>query len=253
MATFVPVEKARNMPMGQRYRIAVVVSACFHVLLLLLVGYIATHSKKAPMEPIQIELETVEMTTAPKLEPPPQLPTITATAIVQPQKNFRAQAAVKPVERVAVRPDKPGKGTPSNAGGPLKRGVGAPPILTSKGGSEPSGSVAKGTATEGLGGQVEEPGGPTYGPSTAGGPMPIYPKTALDQGLEGKVTLAVTISDDGGISSIAVQSSSGHKVLDDAAIRAVQKGWSFKSGMNKGKAATGKVLVTIDFSAGKVK
>ena len=51
----------------------------------------------------------------------------------------------------------------------------------------------------------------------------LFPPEALERGLEGEVTLLVTLGDNGTILDAEIASGSGHKVLDDAAIRAVLK------------------------------
>ncbi len=79
-----------------------------------------------------------------------------------------------------------------------------------------------------------------------GGPDPIYPKAALDQGLEGAVTLTVTVGPNGEVQDVTVSSSSGHASLDQAAVRAVKR-WTFTPGMQKGKPAAGKIKVPFRF------
>lgn len=122
----------------------------------------------------------------------------------------------------------------------------APPrVLTAKGGTGavPRGVVG-GTGTKGEG---AEPAGPTYGPGFEPGPLPVYPKNALDQNLQGTVTLRVTVSPSGRASAVAVSASSGHAILDEAARRAVAR-WTFSPGMKNGKPAEGTVTVTIRFA-----
>lgn len=55
---------------------------------------------------------------------------------------------------------------------------------------------------------------------------PIYPRIARESGWEGTVLIRVTIQADGNPNSISVRKSSGHTVLDQAAIEAVKK-WKF--------------------------
>ncbi len=47
-----------------------------------------------------------------------------------------------------------------------------------------------------------------------------YPPEAVARGIEGEVRLLLTISDDGSISDVSVAASSGHAILDQAAVRA---------------------------------
>ena len=49
-----------------------------------------------------------------------------------------------------------------------------------------------------------------------------YPEEARKRKLSGSLVLDVALSPDGSINNITVRQSSGHKVLDDAAIRIVK-------------------------------
>jgi periplasmic protein TonB len=51
----------------------------------------------------------------------------------------------------------------------------------------------------------------------------LFPPEALERGLEGEVTLLVQLGEGGRILDASIASGSGHKILDDAAIRAVLK------------------------------
>lgn len=51
----------------------------------------------------------------------------------------------------------------------------------------------------------------------------FYPEEAIARGLEGDTHLIVTVSDDGSITDVQVGVSSGHAILDKAAVRAA---WS---------------------------
>ncbi|CAD6876607.1 energy transducer TonB [Methylomonas fluvii] len=57
-------------------------------------------------------------------------------------------------------------------------------------------------------------------------PLPEYPEVAQERGWEGKVVMKVHVLPDGTTDSVTVSKSSGQKVLDDAAVKAVLK-WSF--------------------------
>jgi len=48
-----------------------------------------------------------------------------------------------------------------------------------------------------------------------------FPPAARDQGLYGSLQLTVSIRADGAVDSVEINRSSGHKILDDAAIRTV--------------------------------
>lgn len=57
-------------------------------------------------------------------------------------------------------------------------------------------------------------------------PKPEYPRLAKSRGWQGKVLLRVQVTADGHSADISVQQSSGHELLDEAAVEAV-KNWSF--------------------------
>jgi protein TonB len=107
----------------------------------------------------------------------------------------------------------------------------------------PEGKVG-GTGTQGEG---TEPAGPTYGPGVGPGPLPVYPKNALDQNLQGTVTLAITVSPEGKAAGVRVTGSSGHALLDEAARRSVAR-WTFTPAMKNGKPVEGAVTVKIRFA-----
>ena len=48
----------------------------------------------------------------------------------------------------------------------------------------------------------------------------FYPRAAIDQGLEGEVRLIIMLDADGLVSDVSLAASSGHALLDNAAIRA---------------------------------
>lgn len=253
MAAFARGLRIDPMPRGRRYRIAGTTSAAFHAVVLLLIA-LMVHLGPPPTtpEPIQVTL------LAPKPEPPPPPPPVVkvqARPVVKPVRPQPAPAGnVKaPVRQnpSPVKSRRPGNKPASNAGGKAKAAPAPPKVLTAFTGPKPAGATGNGSAAAGPGGKEEAAGGgPTYGPSAVGGPDPTYPKAALDQGLEGTVTLSVTVGPDGKATAVTVATSSGHASLDAAAVRAVQRGWTFKSGMEKGKAAAGKVSVVFVFRNG---
>lgn len=61
-------------------------------------------------------------------------------------------------------------------------------------------------------------------------PQPPYPKIALDQGQQGKVTLLIAADDSGNITSIEVKESSGFPMLDRGALDHVKRHWILPRG-----------------------
>jgi len=58
-------------------------------------------------------------------------------------------------------------------------------------------------------------------------PAPVYPEKARLRGWEGLVILSVVVNEAGQATQVHLQTTSGHTVLDDAAIRAI-KNWRFR-------------------------
>lgn len=56
---------------------------------------------------------------------------------------------------------------------------------------------------------------------------PPYPPIARERGWEGQLVLRVNVRKDGSVDSIKIQKSSGHHILDDSAVHAVQA-WRFQ-------------------------
>ncbi|MCL2924218.1 MAG: energy transducer TonB, partial [Trichodesmium sp. MAG_R04] len=73
-------------------------------------------------------------------------------------------------------------------------------------------------------------------------PKPSYPGEAREKGLEGNPRLRIDIDFDGNVTNVRLEKSSGHPILDEAAINAV-KGWKLDS---KDGGRIG-VLVTLKF------
>ncbi|MEE7625754.1 energy transducer TonB, partial [Methylobacter sp. Wu8] len=77
-------------------------------------------------------------------------------------------------------------------------------------------------------------------------PKPKYPRIATSRGWEGTVRLLVRVSAEGDSEEITVQTSSGHDVLDEAAIEAVEK-WKFIPAKRGDTAVSSSVIVPINF------
>lgn len=78
-------------------------------------------------------------------------------------------------------------------------------------------------------------------------PAPEYPPQALRQGWQGTVKLRVLVQPDGRPSTITLEKSSGKKVLDDAALTAVQK-WKFVPAKRGDTPIEGWVSFPVEFT-----
>lgn len=78
-------------------------------------------------------------------------------------------------------------------------------------------------------------------------PPPEYPALARRRHLEGTVVLEVSVTGNGRVRRLAVHESSGHRILDKAAERAVRK-WLFEPGRRGIVPVAMEVLVPVRFS-----
>ncbi len=78
-------------------------------------------------------------------------------------------------------------------------------------------------------------------------PKPDYPMIAKSRGWQGKVLLRVKVSPEGLSDSVAVETSSGHDMLDESAIEAVKK-WKFIPAKRGDTPVASSVIVPIIFT-----
>ncbi|NDK39657.1 energy transducer TonB [Pseudoxanthomonas gei] len=77
---------------------------------------------------------------------------------------------------------------------------------------------------------------------------PPYPREAFRDGLQGQVLLKILVDADGRPLEVVVSTSSGHRVLDEAARRFVLKNWRFKPALRDGHAVQAYGMVPINFT-----
>ncbi len=87
---------------------------------------------------------------------------------------------------------------------------------------------------------------PDYSADHLHNPRPPYPRVASRMGYQGKVMLYVEVLADGSAGAVLLKSSSGYKMLDDAAMQAV-KNWRFTPAKRLGQAVTEFVNVPVVF------
>ena len=90
------------------------------------------------------------------------------------------------------------------------------------------------------------PQGETRGPVTVRQSQPSYPRALERKGIGGKVSVMINVDPKGRVTSAAVNRSSGHDELDNAAITAVKK-WRFKPALKNGNSIASKTAVEIVF------
>ncbi|MGB0664471.1 MAG: TonB family protein [Pontibacterium sp.] len=73
-----------------------------------------------------------------------------------------------------------------------------------------------------------------------------YPSRARERGQEGKLEVSVSVSALGKVTKVVLLSSSGHVLLDKAALKAVKR-WRFKPAIHHGQAVAATVVVPYEF------
>lgn len=84
-------------------------------------------------------------------------------------------------------------------------------------------------------------------PALEENPPPQYPAEAYRARIEGTTVLRVGVRSDGAVEFVEVARSSGHRVLDDAAVDGVRR-WRFKPGHRDGHAASFVLRLPIVFA-----
>jgi len=77
-------------------------------------------------------------------------------------------------------------------------------------------------------------------------PPPIYPRIAVLRNIQGRVLLSVDVSERGAPIGIKIEQSSGHAILDQAAVEAVRR-WKFSPAHLGKMAIRSQVKIPIHF------
>lgn len=78
-------------------------------------------------------------------------------------------------------------------------------------------------------------------------PKPLYPLTAVRQGLQGRVLLMVEVQADGRAGRVTIEKSSGHAILDASAMNTVRL-WQFIPARKDGVFYAQTIRVPVDFN-----
>jgi len=78
-------------------------------------------------------------------------------------------------------------------------------------------------------------------------PSPSYPRAARERKMEGTVILRLGVEADGSINSIRIVQSSGHRLLDRAAMKTVRKKWEFTPSVEQGLPIESSLDIEISF------
>jgi len=76
---------------------------------------------------------------------------------------------------------------------------------------------------------------------------PEYPQLAIDENIQGSVTVRITVGPDGRVEEAVIVQSSGSPILDDAALKATYDS-AFRAPLADGKPTTRQYLIIYTFS-----
>ena len=88
---------------------------------------------------------------------------------------------------------------------------------------------------------------PEHAAPSLGNRPPKYPYAARRRGMEGRVVVEVVVDRTGTVATAAVAVSSGHRLLDRAALAAI-KGWTFRPARRGGRAVGATIAIPIVFT-----
>ena len=214
------------MSVGKRWQRAAAISVVIHGLLLtgsgqLFAGLFPGNAAAEQYIELDLQAQPQPQVAAESL-PVTQQPAAPGTPMSQPAVSHRqfVQSVAGPALADAVPAGPAGGG---DAGGESEAGPAVAASSASAGGSGASGS------------------GGVSPPSVLNRVEPVYPQSARQAGITGKVVLKVQVLENGAPGSIVLLRSSGSDALDEAAMAAVQQ-WQFVPARN---LATGRVIACV--------
>lgn len=218
-----------------RWRKAVMMSLGLHVLLLAAAGYLMSGlASTPPLNETLLEMELVNFP-ADRSESNPLLPqtdtqTVPAEPLTPGQTSIPASEpeAVAAASELTMTTAEPSSGQPENqtGGGSSITSVPASAAIGPAGGNARTGIAAPGILSK-----VD----------------PAYPPAARKAGLEGTVLLRIQILATGRPGDITVARSSGHGMLDEAAIAAVAQ-WRFVPAKDRSSGRTVTCITSLPVS-----
>ena len=193
---------------------------------------------EAPMPETDRSTGTVSL----RFAPPPRKPTPSPPSVSEPAPTTSAPEppATTAAERKAQDPPPPPSDSGAHAQGERVEASAAPA-------NAETADVLSAFSTAAGPGTGEGPGqGPRYAGAGLGNTAPRYPYAARLRGQQGRVVLRVHVTATGAAESLRGRRSSGYRLLDEAALDAVET-WRFVPGTRFGMRVAGVVDVPITF------
>ena len=198
-------------------------------------------------QPLMMEMTLVaapgqQPTTAPPAPPKPVEP-------IQPKKKPVVKPVKKPIKKKKTAPKQEKLLEPT---APTEEMLPAPSLTESIDDASETSRDAASTANttksaRGTTGTAEPYSEASFNANYGTNPKPKYPDVARSRGWQGKVLLRVSVSAEGLSESVTVHRSSGHEVLDESAIAAVEK-WQFIPAKRGNENVSCSVIVPIIFT-----
>ena len=176
---------------------------------------------------------TVEPAAPKALKPPP--PEAIKPKVIPKPKPVIPKPEVKKIEDTTHL-----KATDSSP----REAVEQPKPLSPPSAPSPTTSQTPSPSVEPLAGHFE---GPKLNADYLHNPRPDYPIQAKRMGWEGRVVLRVDVLADGSPGAVTLAKSSGHELLDEAALEAVRR-WKFVPAKRDGSPVSSSVNVPINFN-----
>jgi protein TonB len=239
------------------------------VLIHLMFGWFLLHLGKVPSQRRILPIEVTIVTPAPQKEPiPPSAPVVPKVA--KPVRSApRALPASVPVPSAAPRPTPvvarvtpapepakvPEKTIPPAHVVPaaslretaigVSQPLNAPSVQSAQTHASTLGAT-RGAYDPKAASEAQPVIGPSFDAAYLSNPVPKYPAAARRLKLQGTATVRVLVSPEGRPRSVALSKSSGTRILDEAALEAVQQ-WSFVPARRGSKPVAAEVDVPVRF------
>jgi protein TonB len=198
-----------------RLSVSLLCAVCVHGVVFGVAAVVLSHeTAERPLPPPSLDVDLVEVA-PPRPEPiADAAPGLVRAKLAAPVR--RAPREVAPARAVAAA-DQPGFIAPASD----DRAAPAPSVPAPAAAPAPS-------ASRGPAGPIPSGGDVTEAePRYRSNPPPDYPLASKRRHEEGEVLLAVTIRADGSVAAVEIKRSSGHPLLDQAALYTVRRVWTF--------------------------
>jgi len=223
------------MNYAYHWRKAMVISVCLHMFLVLTAGYLMAGLAAPLPKPEEVMLE-MDLVSEPAESSPLPEESKAAAAEISPVMPVKTETKVSEAEPVVTTSE-------------LSMTAAQVPAAAAQSNQAASSNNSTTTASNpttapGVGGGSQ---GGIAAPSILAKVDPVYPAAARQSGLEGTVVLRVEILANGRPGEITVSRSTGHTILDEAAIAAVEK-WQFVPAKDRSSGRTVACTTTLPVS-----